>query len=108
MLRGSQLPKVQAFDEDGVKDEQTVRKREIVGLRRDGSADSPEDSAEEIDFLKDDLEAQLSCPHANPNFVQKHKCLGCKSAQWLWKGLLQSLIVRLLCMIASTSYASAA
>jgi len=84
MLRCSHFANIQAFDEDDVKVEQTVRKREIADLRRDGSADSPDDAVEEIDFLKDDIEALLSCPHANPNFFQKHKCPGCNSAHWLW------------------------
>jgi hypothetical protein len=84
VLRCSQLANIQVFDEDDVKDEQTVRKRETADLRRDGSADSPGDAVEEIDFLKDDIEALLSCPHANPNFFQKHKCPGCNSAHWLW------------------------
>jgi hypothetical protein len=92
MLRCSQLANVQVFDEDGVKGQRMVRKREIADLRRDGSAVSPHDSVEEIDFLMDNIEVLLSCPHANPNFVQKHKYPGCKSAQWLWKGLWQSLI----------------
>jgi hypothetical protein len=66
MLRCSQLANVQALDEDDVKDEQTVRKHEVADLLRDGSADSPHDSVGDIDFLMDNIEALLSCPHAIP------------------------------------------
>jgi len=60
-----------------------MRKRKISHLRRDRSAVSPGGSVADIDLLMADLEAQLSCPHANPKLFQKHKCPGCKSAQWL-------------------------
>jgi hypothetical protein len=76
MLRCSHFANIQAFDEDDVKVEQTVRKREIADLRRDGSADSPDDAVEEIDFLKDDIEALLSCPHANPKFLSETQMPG--------------------------------
>lgn len=66
MLRCSQLANVQALDEDNVKDERTERKRTISDLRRDGSAVSPGDAVEDIDLLMADIEALLSCPHANP------------------------------------------
>jgi hypothetical protein len=68
VLRCSQFANVQAFDEDNVKDERTVREREIAGPPRDGLADSPDGSAEDIDFLMDDIEGLLSCPHANSIF----------------------------------------
>jgi hypothetical protein len=76
MLRCSQLAKVQALDEDDVKDEQTARKHEVADLRRDGSADSSGDSVEEIDFLKNGIEALLSCPHANPKFLSETQMPG--------------------------------
>jgi hypothetical protein len=76
MPRRSQLANVQALDEDDVKDEQIVRKREIAGSRRDGSAVSPDGAVEEIDFLKDYFEALLSCPHANPKFLSETQMPG--------------------------------
>ena len=76
MPRRSQLANVHIFDEDDMKDEETVRKREIADLRRDGSADSPDDAVEEIDFLKDYFEALLSCPHANPKFLSETQMPG--------------------------------
>jgi hypothetical protein len=71
VLRCSQLPNVHIVDEDDVKDEQTVRKREIAEPPHDGSADSSDDSENENDFVKNDIEALLSCPHANPKFVSE-------------------------------------
>jgi hypothetical protein len=76
VLRCSQFANVQALDENDVKDEQTVRKREIAESRRDGSGVSPDDAVEEIDFLKDDIEALLSCPHANPKFLSETQMPG--------------------------------
>lgn len=76
MPRSSQLANVQALDEDDVKDEQTVRKREIAESRRDRSADASDDSVQEIDFLKDYIEALLSCPHANPKFLSETQMPG--------------------------------
>ena len=43
-----------------------MREREIAESPHDGAADSPHDSVEDIDFLKNYIEALLSCPHANP------------------------------------------
>ena len=71
MLRHSQLANIQVFDEDDVKVEQTVRKRETADLRRDGSADSPGGVVGDIDFLNDYFEALLSCPHANPKSLSE-------------------------------------
>jgi hypothetical protein len=71
VLRHSQLANIQVFDEDDVKVEQTVRKRETADLRRDGSADSPGGVVEDIDFLNDYFEALLSCPHAIPKFLSE-------------------------------------
>jgi hypothetical protein len=71
VLRCPQFANVQAFDEDNVKDERTERKREISEPRRDGSAVWPDDAVGEIDFLKDYIEALLSCPHANPKFLSE-------------------------------------
>jgi hypothetical protein len=76
MLRGSQLANVQVFDEDGVKDEQTVRKRGVSELRRYGSADSSGDSVEAVDFLKNYIGTLLSCPHANPKFNSETQIVG--------------------------------
>jgi hypothetical protein len=59
-----------------VNDEQTVSKREIADSRRDGSADSSDDSVEDIDFLKNNIEALLSCPHANPIFLSETQMPG--------------------------------
>jgi hypothetical protein len=61
-----------------------------------------------IDRPMDDVQALLSCPHANPKAHQKHKFPERYAAQWLLKGLWQSLIVRLLRLTASVSSASAA
>ena len=77
MLRCSHLANVQAFDEDNVKDERTVRKRETADLRRDGSADSPGDAVEDIDLLMANIEALLSCPHANPKFLSEQELWSC-------------------------------
>jgi hypothetical protein len=76
VLRRSQLANVQALDEEGVNDGQTVRKRENAESRRDGSADSPDDAEEGIGFLKDYIEALLSCPHANPKFLSETQMHG--------------------------------
>jgi hypothetical protein len=76
VLRCSQLANVHIFDEDDVKDEQTVRKREIAGSRREGSAVSPDDAGEEIDFLKNYIEALPPCPHANPKFLSETQMPG--------------------------------
>jgi hypothetical protein len=76
VLRCSQLANIQVFDEDDVKDEQTVRKREIAESRRDGRAVSPDDSVEDIDLLVAYIEALLSCPHANPKFLSETQMPG--------------------------------
>jgi hypothetical protein len=76
VLRCSQLPCVHIVDEDDVKDEQTVREREIAESPRDGSADWSGDSIGEIDFVKNNIEALLSCPHANPKFTSETQMPG--------------------------------
>jgi hypothetical protein len=76
VLRSSQFANVQAFDEDNVKDERTVRKRETAESRRDGSAVSPDDSAQDIGSLMDDIEALLSCPHTNSIFLSETQMHG--------------------------------
>jgi hypothetical protein len=91
--RCSHLANIQAFDEDDVKDEQTVRKREIAESRRDRSADASDDSVQEIDFLKDYIEALLSCPHANPKFLSETQMPGMQFCAVALKGLSQSLTV---------------
>ena len=53
-----------------------MRKREIAESRRDRSADASDDSVQEIDFLKDYIEALLSCPHANPKFLSETQMPG--------------------------------
>jgi len=76
MLRRSHFANVQVFDEDGVNNGLTASKRKMASLRRDASADSSDDSVEEIDFLKDYIEALLSCPHANPKFLSETQMPG--------------------------------
>jgi hypothetical protein len=76
LLRRFQLANVQALDEDDVKDVQTVREGGIAGSRRDGSAVSPNDAIEEIDLLMANIEALLSCPHANPKFSSETQMPG--------------------------------
>ncbi len=39
-----------------------MREREIAGPPRDGFADSPDGSAEDIDFLMDDIESSAVMP----------------------------------------------
>jgi hypothetical protein len=86
VLRRSHFANVQALDEDDVKDEQTVRKREIAESRRYGSADSSDNSVEEIDFLKNYIEALLSCPHANPKFLSETQMPGMQFSAVALKG----------------------
>jgi hypothetical protein len=53
-----------------------VREREIAESPRDGSADSSGDSVGKVDFLKNKIEALLSCPHANPKFTSETQMPG--------------------------------
>jgi hypothetical protein len=53
-----------------------VRERGIAESRRGGSADSSGDSIGEIDFVNNNIEALLSCPHANPKFSSETQMPG--------------------------------
>jgi hypothetical protein len=76
VLRRSQLASVQALDEDEVKNWQTASKRKIASLRRGESAISPDDAVEDIDLRMTNIEALLSCPHANPKFLSETQMPG--------------------------------
>jgi hypothetical protein len=71
LLRCSQLANVQAVDEDDMNDRRRACKHEPADLRRDGSAASSGDSMADINRRIDDVEALLSCPHANPKFLSE-------------------------------------
>ena len=57
-----------------------MRKHEIADLRRDGCADSPGDSMADINRRMDDIEALLSCPHANSKFLSETQMLGIETS----------------------------
>jgi hypothetical protein len=76
VLRCSQLANLQVFDEDDVNDEQTVREHDTAESRRDGRAVSPGDAVGDIDLMMPNIEALLSCPHANPKFLSETQMPG--------------------------------
>lgn len=53
-----------------------LRKREIASSGRDGSTASVDDAVEEIDLMMANIEALLSCPHANPKFLSETQIPG--------------------------------
>ena len=101
MPRCSQLPCVHIVDEDDVKDEvkdeQTVRERGIAESRRGGSGDS----IGEIDFVNNNIEALLSCPHANPKFTSETQMPGVQPSAMALERPIAIAHCRLLRPIAS-------
>ncbi len=93
VLRCSPFANVHVFDEDDVNDGQTANKHRIASLRRDGVAVSPDDAVEDSDFLKDEIEALLSCPHANPKFLSETQMPGMQISAVALKDLSQSLMI---------------
>jgi hypothetical protein len=87
MLRCPQTAKLQAHNEDTLN---CRRKAHIEGcgnLRRNQAAVSTGRSMGDIDRPIYDIEALLSCPHANPKILSKTSMPGIQSSDWLRKGL---------------------
>jgi hypothetical protein len=80
MLRSSQLANLQALDEDTVNCERQAHKQGCGDWRRERYAVSPDDSMADIDRPMDDIEALLSCPHANPKSLSETQTLGIQTS----------------------------
>jgi hypothetical protein len=76
MLRRPQLEKLQALDEHAVNCECKAREQGGGDMHRDQSVIWPDDSLEDIDVRRNDIEALLSCPHANPIFLSETQIPG--------------------------------
>jgi hypothetical protein len=73
--------KLQAFDEDTVNQGRNAEGQGRSSCERDPRAVSRGDMAEDIEPLRDDTEALLSCPHANPNVRAKTHLPGIQPGQ---------------------------
>jgi hypothetical protein len=106
MLRCPQTANLQAHDEDTLNCRRNAHIEGCGNLHRDEAAVSTSRSTGDIDCL--DIEALLSCPHANPKVLSDTSMPGIQTSDWHWKGQLPSLIAQSLRPFESIFCASAA